>query len=55
MNHIIFLNQFGFIKGRHIKDCIDAAFDCVNIMNRKCFGGNMVVRIDIRKAFDTLR
>lgn len=27
--------------------------DCVNIIGHKYFGGNMLMKIDIRKDFDT--
>lgn len=47
---IIFKNQFGFIKGRHIEDCIVIASGYVNNLD---MGGNMALKIDIIKAFDT--
>ncbi|KAK0607544.1 hypothetical protein LWI29_016439 [Acer saccharum] len=46
--------QFGFIRDRHIEDCIALASDCVNVLHKKCYGGNLAMKIDIRKAFDTL-
>ncbi|KAK3188963.1 hypothetical protein Dsin_028524 [Dipteronia sinensis] len=45
---------FGFIRDRHIKDCIALASDCVNVLHKSCCEGNLAMRIDIRKAFDTL-
>lgn len=51
-NKILLCNQFGFIHGRNIQDCISTAFKCVNLMD--CFGRNMVVKVDIKKALDTL-
>ncbi|KAI9161280.1 hypothetical protein LWI28_016006 [Acer negundo] len=39
---------------RHIEDCIALASDCVNVLQKKCYGGNLAMKIDIRKAFDTL-
>ena len=51
---IIAPNQFGFIKGRHIEDCIAAASENVNIINQRCVGGNMALKVDIRKAFDSM-
>lgn len=27
----------------------------VNIMDCKCFGGNMAIKVDIKKAFDKLQ
>lgn len=51
---IISLNQFGFFKRRNVKDCIVSAFECVNLLKMHCFGGNMAVKIEIHKAFETL-
>ena len=51
---IISPQQFGFIQDRHIEDCIALASDCVNVLQKKCYGGNLAMKIDIRKAFDTL-
>ncbi|KAI9192521.1 hypothetical protein LWI28_024081 [Acer negundo] len=51
---IISPQQFGFIPDRHIEDCIALAFDCVNVIQKKCYGGNLAMKIDIRKVFDTL-
>ncbi|KAK3188885.1 hypothetical protein Dsin_028446 [Dipteronia sinensis] len=51
---IVSHNQFGFIRDHHIEDGITLASDCVNVMHKKCYGGNLAMKIDIRKAFDTL-
>lgn len=51
---IISPNQFGFIKVRQIQYCIVVAFDYVNSLGQKFYRGNMAMKIDIRKAFDTL-
>ena len=51
---IISENQFGFLKGRHIEDFIVAASECFNVMNRQYWGGNMAMKIDIKKAFDSI-
>ncbi|KAK3200116.1 hypothetical protein Dsin_023531 [Dipteronia sinensis] len=45
--------QFGFIRDRHIEDCIALVSDCVNVLHKKCYGGNSAMKIDIHKAFDT--
>ncbi|KAI9192875.1 hypothetical protein LWI28_028829 [Acer negundo] len=50
---IISPQQFDFIRDRHIEDCIALAFDCVNVLQKKCYGGNLAMKINIRKAFDT--
>lgn len=39
----------GFIRGRNIK--IVSAF---NIMDKKCFGGSIALKVDVNKAFETL-
>lgn len=51
---IISIHQKGFIPGRSIQDCIMIASEAVNMLHRKTFGGNMAIKIDIRKAFDTI-
>lgn len=54
-SRIVLLNQFRFIKGCHIEDCIIGALEIVNLLNHKCFGNNHALKIDIRKAFDLIR
>jgi len=44
----------GFIKGRQIKDCICVTSEAINILDNKCFGGNLAFKIDISKAFETI-
>ncbi|KAI9157287.1 hypothetical protein LWI28_019868 [Acer negundo] len=51
---IISPQQFGFIRDRHIEDCIALASKCVNVLQKKCYRGNLAMKIDIYKAFDTL-
>lgn len=51
---IISDNQKGFIKGRNIKDCLCLASEAVNLLDKKAYGGNLALKIDITKAFDTL-
>ncbi|WJX14219.1 hypothetical protein P8452_04514 [Trifolium repens] len=46
--------QKGFIKDRDIKDCICTASEAVNLIHNKARGGNIALKIDITKAFDTL-
>jgi len=52
--NIISKEQRGFIRGRNIKDCIALTFEAINILDKKCFGGNLALKIDVSKAFDTL-
>ena len=51
---IIYKVQRGFVKGRNIKDCIILTSDAINVLDKKCFGGNLALKIDVSKAFDTL-
>lgn len=51
---IIDSHQFGFVKERHITDSIVVASECIGWLNWRCHSGNMALKIDIRKAFDTL-
>ncbi|XP_057791059.1 uncharacterized protein LOC131008183 [Salvia miltiorrhiza] len=46
--------QFGFISGRSIHDCIILGSEGFNYMRRTGKGQNMACKIDIKKAFGTL-
>lgn len=54
LSNLLSYHQFGFIPGRRIHDCIALASEGVNSLGLRCMDGNMVIKIDIRKAFDTL-
>jgi len=54
MPAIISTQQRGFIKGRSIKDCICLSSEAINVLNKKSYGENLAMKIDIEKAFDTL-
>lgn len=51
---IISGNQRGFVKGRSISDCICIASECINLLDKKAFGGQSAMKIDIKKTFDTI-
>jgi len=51
---IISKEQRGFVKGRNIRDCIALASVAINVLDKKSFGGNLALKIDVSKAFDTL-
>lgn len=51
---IISKEQYGFIQGRSIKDCICLTSEVVNIVHTKTLGGNIDMKVDIAKTFDTL-
>ncbi|XP_019420741.1 PREDICTED: uncharacterized protein LOC109330928 [Lupinus angustifolius] len=51
---IVSPQQRGFIRDRQIKDCICIASEAINMLDHKVFGGNLAIKLDVRKAFDTL-
>jgi hypothetical protein len=46
--------QRGFVRDRNIKDCLFIASEATNLLHNKSFGGNLALKIDISKAFDTV-
>ena len=52
--HIIAPPQFGFIQGRHIEECIAVASENFNLLDYRSREGNMALKIDIKKAFDSM-
>jgi len=54
MPALISKHQRGFIQGRNIKDYIFTALEAINLLDSKSFGGNIALKVDIAKAFDTL-
>lgn len=42
------------MQGRNIADCILSTSECFNLLDNKCYGGNVAIKVDITKAFDTL-
>jgi len=53
-SRIISVHQKGFIPGRHIQDCIMTASEAVKLLHKKSFGGKIALKIDVKKAFDTI-
>ena len=51
---IVLPNQYGFIRGRRIQECIFVAYKVVNQLEKKNSGRNMIIKLDIRKAFDSM-
>ncbi|XP_004301904.1 PREDICTED: uncharacterized protein LOC101292910 [Fragaria vesca subsp. vesca] len=51
---IISPQQHAFVPGRNISNCILTTSECFNLLDSKGFGGNVAVKVDITKAFDTL-
>jgi len=54
MPNIVSKEQMGFIHGRNIKDFLCIASEATNLLHNKAFRGNLAMKIDITKAFDTL-
>lgn len=52
---IISPNQFGFIKGLQIQECKALASDWLNCLDKHSYGGNVGLKLDIRKTLDTMR
>lgn len=42
------------MKGRQITDYIMTASECINVLDTRTYAGNFAIKIDIKKAFDTL-
>ena len=53
-SRIISIEQRGFVRDRNISDCIILASEAINSLDRNQFGGNIALKVDISKAFDTL-
>jgi len=51
---IISPNEYGFVHGRQIQDCIDIASEAITMLSKKVRGGNVAYKVYIHKAFDTL-
>ncbi|KAL8480479.1 hypothetical protein ACS0TY_027134 [Phlomoides rotata] len=46
--------QFGFVSGKRIHTFIDLSSDAINILDYPHVRGNMAIKIDMHKAFDTI-
>ncbi|KAF1892117.1 hypothetical protein Lal_00036473 [Lupinus albus] len=51
---IVSHQQRGFLKDRHIHDCICLASEAANLLDHKTFGENLGIKLDIKKAFNTI-
>ncbi|KAL9690772.1 hypothetical protein QQ045_011182 [Rhodiola kirilowii] len=51
---IISEEQVGFIQGRNIHENIALAHDLSHDLNHKTFGGNIIFKLDISKAYDRI-
>ncbi|KAL6212117.1 hypothetical protein ACLB2K_017338 [Fragaria x ananassa] len=53
-SRIISPQQTAFLKGRRITENIGMVLEGFNLLDRKIAGGNVGIKVDIAKAFDTL-
>jgi len=53
-SRVIFPNQYGFVQGRQIHECISIASEPINMFSKRVRGGNVAYKVDIHKTFDTL-
>ena len=51
---IISIEQRDFIRDRNISECVILASEAINVIDKRQFGGNVALKVDIKKAFDTL-
>lgn len=51
---LISLEQAGFMKGRSIQDNVLLAYELVQYIDKRCRGSNVVVKLDMIKAFDRI-
>lgn len=51
---IISDNQRGFVKGRSIAEFICTVSETINLLDNKSFCGNIALKVDNKKAFDTM-
>lgn len=51
---IISVEQRGFIRDRNISECVILASEAINLLEKRQYGGNVALKVDIAKAFDTL-
>ncbi|KAL9670814.1 hypothetical protein QQ045_008372 [Rhodiola kirilowii] len=51
---IISEEQVGFVQGRSIHENIALAHDLTHDLNHKTFGGNIIVKLDMAKAYDRI-
>lgn len=54
VSRVISQNQFDFIQGRNNQHCVAGSSKCSNVLQAS-LSANMSLKINIRKAFDTIR
>jgi hypothetical protein len=53
-SRIISIEKRGFVRDCNISDCVILASEAINSLDKKQYGGNIALKVDISKAFDTL-
>ena len=51
---IISSNQYVFVQGKQIQDCIGVASEAIDMLSKMVRGGNVTYKVNIHKVFDTL-
>lgn len=51
---VIFENKRGFIQDHYIQDSLIISPEAINMMSKKCWVRNVIMKVDISKTFDTL-
>jgi len=51
---IIYVEQRGFIRDHNIFECVILTSEAINLLKKRQYGGNVALKFDIAKAFDTL-
>ncbi|CAK9148319.1 unnamed protein product [Ilex paraguariensis] len=51
---LISVEQHGFVSGRNGGECVSIAQLMVSDLNRKVEGGNLILKLDMMKAYDRL-
>ncbi|KAL9672201.1 hypothetical protein QQ045_028451 [Rhodiola kirilowii] len=54
LKRVISQEQSGFLERKYIHDCIGMAHDMVHDINVKSFGGKIMMKIDMLKAYDRI-
>ncbi|XP_039682998.1 uncharacterized protein [Medicago truncatula] len=53
-SRIISVEQRGFVRDRNISDCVIIASEAINSLDKRQYGGNIAIKVDISIAFDIL-
>lgn len=51
---IISIEQLGFIRDCNISKCVILAYEAIILIDKQQYGGNVALKVDIKKTFDIL-